>query len=186
MTKVGMIINPKDVVVLDTETTGIGYDAEICQLSVIDFDENILFNRLIKTTQPIPEIATNIHGITNDMIADENDIFYYRSFLCRNILNEKIIFGYNISYDIRLIHQSFGMCNSDEIVAFTPAIIFDVMLFAKEILELTKWPRLQDACDSCSVELPKGSFHGALYDSIATLRLLKKLNHMSNNIKVTL
>lgn len=56
-------------VILDTETTGLDSDAEVIELSIIDMDENILFNSLIKPLNTVSAEASAIHGITDDMLA---------------------------------------------------------------------------------------------------------------------
>src|SRR5690606_33823093 len=58
----------KNVVILDTETTGL-YDAEIVEIAVIDLGGNILMNTLVRPKNPIPAEVTAIHGINNEMVA---------------------------------------------------------------------------------------------------------------------
>lgn len=60
----------RNPIIIDTETTGLGRDAEICELSAIDGRGNVLIDTLIKPSKPIPADATAIHGITNEMVAD--------------------------------------------------------------------------------------------------------------------
>src|SRR5690348_7546309 len=50
--------------ILDTETTGLGSTAEICQIAVIDRMNEVLFNSLVQPTCPIEPGAAAIHGIT--------------------------------------------------------------------------------------------------------------------------
>ncbi|EJO6804392.1 3'-5' exonuclease, partial [Salmonella enterica] len=54
---------------IDTETTGLGDDAEIVEICIIDSHGFILLNTLVKPTKPIPDEAIAIHGITNEMVA---------------------------------------------------------------------------------------------------------------------
>ncbi|HHJ4165905.1 TPA: exonuclease domain-containing protein, partial [Raoultella ornithinolytica] len=49
---------------IDTETTGLGEDAEIVEICIIDSHGSIMLNTLIKPTKPIPDEAIAIHGIT--------------------------------------------------------------------------------------------------------------------------
>ncbi|GGG17716.1 3'-5' exonuclease [Paenibacillus abyssi] len=55
-------------VVVDVETNQLGDGAEIIELSIVDLDENVLFESLIKPNAPVTEEATAIHGITNEML----------------------------------------------------------------------------------------------------------------------
>ncbi len=58
-----------DYLFIDTETTGLGDDAEIVEICIIDSHGFIMLNTLIKPTKPIPDEAIAIHGITNEMVA---------------------------------------------------------------------------------------------------------------------
>lgn len=53
---------------LDTETTGLGTNDEIVEISIINHQKLVLFNSLIKPMKSIPEEAIAIHGITNEMV----------------------------------------------------------------------------------------------------------------------
>ena len=55
-------------VFLDTETTGLGPEAEMCDLGIVDGSGRILFNSLIKPTKPIPADVSLVHHITNEMV----------------------------------------------------------------------------------------------------------------------
>lgn len=92
-------------VILDTETTGLETDAEIVQLAIIDHTGAVLLDTLIKPTQPIPRIATSIHGITDAMVADAptfEDIF---DLLLMAVGGKRCVI-YNADYDLRMLHQS--------------------------------------------------------------------------------
>ena len=54
--------------ILDAETTGLGEDAEIVEITIIDTTGKPLINTLVKPSTPIPAEATAIHGITNEMV----------------------------------------------------------------------------------------------------------------------
>ncbi|ENW7246755.1 exonuclease domain-containing protein [Salmonella enterica] len=60
----------KNIVIVDTETTGLGREAEIIEISIIDCTGAILLNTLIKPSKDIPAEATEIHGITDEMVED--------------------------------------------------------------------------------------------------------------------
>lgn len=61
------VLERKNFVVLDTETTGLD-NAEICQLGIVLHDGTVLVNQLIKPTRPIQQGAQNVHGISNEMV----------------------------------------------------------------------------------------------------------------------
>lgn len=56
--------------IVDTETTGLGDDAEIVEIAVVDSQGSIVFDSLVKPRRPIPREASDIHGITNAAVED--------------------------------------------------------------------------------------------------------------------
>jgi DNA polymerase-3 subunit epsilon len=62
-------LSQKDWAILDTETTGL-YDAEIVKIAIINYLGEILLDTLIKPSILIPAEVTDIHGISDAMVAD--------------------------------------------------------------------------------------------------------------------
>jgi DNA polymerase III subunit epsilon len=92
-------------VYLDTETTGLDRGDEIVEISIVDHDGQVLLNSLVRPTQSIPASATQIHGITNDMVqkAPAWPILWQQ---VRPLLIGKTIIAYNSDFDKRMIMQS--------------------------------------------------------------------------------
>ena len=90
---------------LDTETTGLDGGAQLVELALIDQLGNVLIDTLIKPTIPIPAGATEIHGITDQMVkyAPAMDTVWAD---VRELCRDKLTIIYNASYDIKLIFQS--------------------------------------------------------------------------------
>jgi len=55
---------------LDTETTGLGDDAEIVEIAILDGQGTVLLETLIRPNRRIPPDATALHTITNAMVRD--------------------------------------------------------------------------------------------------------------------
>jgi len=91
-------------VVLDTETTGLD-DGEICQIAIINHQGETLLDTLVKTVNPIPEQATAIHGITDDMVKDAPLWIDVRNQVIE-IIDAKLVLIYNAVYDRRMLHCS--------------------------------------------------------------------------------
>src|SRR5690606_23948931 len=67
----GLLANPTNFVILDTETTGLDSFAEVVQISVIDGKGNVLVNnQLIKPTVGIDSRARAVHGIGEDALVN--------------------------------------------------------------------------------------------------------------------
>lgn len=90
--------------IIDTETTGLGADAQIVEVAIVDLKGEVLLNTLVKPAIAIPEEATAIHGITNEMVADApawSDVLP----TVLELLGKYWI-TYNAEFDLRMIEQS--------------------------------------------------------------------------------
>lgn len=94
----------KDFLVLDTETTGL-YEGEIVQIAIINSAGEILLDTLVKPVQPIPHDATNIHGITDDMVKDAPSWIDLAPKI-KTILEGQLLVVYNATYDRKMMHQT--------------------------------------------------------------------------------
>ena len=54
-----------DPVILDTETTGLGQNAQICEIAMLLADGALVLNTRVRPTIPISAEATGVHGITD-------------------------------------------------------------------------------------------------------------------------
>ena len=95
-----------DWVILDTETTGLGRQAQIVELTVISKYRSIMIDTLIKPTCSISPEATSIHGITNEMVQDAPTFPEIFERLCQVIADKRVII-YNAKFDCsRLKYQA--------------------------------------------------------------------------------
>ena len=56
------LVKRADVLYLDTETTGLGNDAEIVDIAVIDSSGRIILNALVRPSGRIPREASDVLG----------------------------------------------------------------------------------------------------------------------------
>ena len=161
-----------DYVVLDTETTGLGSDARICEISIIDMSGNVLLDTLVNPEVEIPSDAIAIHGITNQMV-DSAPTIESISNLIRDALSGKVLAIYNADYDIRLLNQSLGNIDWN-----TSDCSFCVMCnYAEFYGELNyygdfKWQRLTNACHQQGIDISEFTAHRALGDCQMTVALM--------------
>ena len=97
--------------ILDTETTGLGSEDEVCEIVVVASDGRIMLDRRVCPSRPIPADATRIHGITDADVADAPRLNRL-SGLIRRLDNPDITIAiYNAEFDLRLIDQSLRNTN---------------------------------------------------------------------------
>ncbi len=90
---------------LDTETTGVRSSAEVIEICLIDHQGTVLFNSLVRPRVPIPPESTQIHGISNAMVAlapTWSELWPQ----VQPILESGPIGIYNADFDMRLIRQT--------------------------------------------------------------------------------
>lgn len=98
------VIQSKDFLLLDTETTSLE-DGEICEICIMDSASNVLFNSLLKTKEPIPDEATQIHGIDDDMVEDAPTWPQVVDQI-KKILSGRSVVVYNAVYDRKMMHKT--------------------------------------------------------------------------------
>ena len=104
-------LRQQDFLILDTETTGLGADAEICEIAITDSKGRILFSSLVKPVNPIPTEAMAVHKISNVMVAEAppfSDL--YLTLL--NLLKGKTVLIYNAQYDLGVLHRCCTLAQS--------------------------------------------------------------------------
>jgi len=171
----------KEFVVFDTETTGLGPTAEICEICMMDgHTGKLLLNTLVKPVNPIQEGAMRIHGITEEMVenAPTWDII---SQAVRYVAQGKIGVAYNAQFDINMLIQSSNA--RGEIV--DPLFNFDGYFCAMQeyskraklydiMRNSAKWIKLVVACEMEKIEVPSNT-HRAHTDTYLTRELIAKI-----------
>ena len=94
----------QDFLVLDTETTGL-YEGEIVQIAIINSAGETLINTLVKPVEPIPADATNIHGITDEMVKN-SPTWLDLAPKIKTLLEGQLLVVYNAVYDRKMMHQT--------------------------------------------------------------------------------
>ena len=95
-----------DLVIFDTETTGLGPDAEIVEIAAVKVDGTVLLDTLVKPRRPIPPSATTVHGITDEDVAGSPPI---EAVLPRISGRDRHLASYNLAFDERLIRRSLDL-----------------------------------------------------------------------------
>lgn len=99
------LLGRRNWVILDTETTGLGPEAEIVQLGILAPSGQVLLDTLVRPLDPIPAGATAIHGITGAMVASAPRFSGVYEELSR-LLTGQLVVVYNAAYDRRILQQT--------------------------------------------------------------------------------
>ncbi len=166
-------IASRDIVVYDLETTGLNPEiCEIIEIGAIKIEKGKItkkFSTFVKPTQPIPEEASRINHITNDMVANapkiEDVIVDFYNF-CKGC----IISGYNnTDFDnkfLRKAYQKVGLTLQNENL--------DVLLIARSKHLKTSNSKLTTVAAALGIDL--SGAHRAYNDAFATAKVLLKLS----------
>jgi len=159
--------DPDGYAILDTETTGLGEDDEVIEISIIDPEGRLLYHGRVRPAKrhKIPEEATAIHGIRMEDLAGAPTWPECWEKIAEAVRGRAII-TYNAEYDRRIIRQT-ALRNGGEVVG---GGTWDcaMLAWAAWVGEWNddhggwRWHRLDGD-------------HSALGDCIATLRRIRKM-----------
>ena len=163
-------------VYLDTETTGLENSDEIIEISIVDDEGQILFESLVKPSQPIPYSATRIHGITNEEVENARNwpVIWPQ---VRSVLFGRLVVMYNEGFDMRMMQQSHTRYR----LPWKERInTFDLLkLYAEFRSEWDpkrrsyRYHSLANAGQQCGIDLPNA--HRTTADSLLTRALLQHI-----------
>jgi DNA polymerase-3 subunit epsilon len=168
-----------DVALLDVETTG--RDASVDRVVELGIavgrhgDVIARYNWLVNPGVPIPEQATQVHGITNEMVADKPRFEEIAAEVAQ-ALRGCVPAAYNALFDRAFLMGEFARAKADG--ASVPALARDVewldpLVWARDIQSDEKSRALGDVAARLGVALEKA--HRAQDDAEAALRVLYAL-----------
>ena len=155
-------------IILDTETTGLSANngdkiVEIACIELLnDKDFGASFHYYINPERHIPIESTNIHGITNDKVADcKKFVEIYEELI--EFIGDSQIIAHNAEFDRGFINAEFRHINKAEI---PKSKFIDTLTMARE-----KFPRekvsLDHLCNKFNISLEsRKDYHGALIDIV--------------------
>lgn len=161
------VLQDSNVVILDTETTGLY--GEAVEIAVIDLAGNVLMNRRVKPVGEMEAGAERIHGISIKALENEPRFDQvYKQLL--DVTYEKRVLIYNHAFDSRVLREQCRLSDLPSITQHWNGNSDCVMeWYAQWYGEWSdyhgsyKWQRLS------------GGDHSALGDCRATLAALKRM-----------
>ena len=164
------------IVCFDTETTGIGKDDEILQLTITGFvgdSVEVLYSGFYRPVNRRSWAdAQNVHHISPKDVEDCPSFVSQLSIVKRFFDEADYVVGYNVPFDARMVSQSScGLYNIPE------NKLVDPMIYYKE-KKKEKGHKLVDACSEyCPERLSwfMDAAHDATADAVMTLEVLRAM-----------
>lgn len=172
-----------NALILDTETTGLGDDAEVIEIAVIDCTGEILLDTLVRPSGPVPAEAAGIHGITDAMLAGAPTWSEIHDRFCALVRGRQVV-AYNRDFDTRVLAQTARRYALPLPVEIDPSVV-DRMHCAMQAYAAFRgewseekgcyrWQKLSAAAEQQGVTV--GNAHRALGDCVMTLGIIRAMS----------
>ena len=177
-----------NALLLDTETTGLGDDAEVVELAVIDCAGAVLLDTLVRPSGPVPAEAAAIHGITDAMLADAPTWSEIHDRFCDLVEGRQVVI-YSREFDVRVINQTarrYGLQAPQgfDLVLDPGSIHCAMQAYAEFRGEWSaekgryRWQKLSAAAEQQGVTVTNA--HRALGDCLMTLGVVRAMASTEN------
>ena len=165
-----------DVIVLDTETTGLTEEDELLQVSIISDSGETLYNSYLRPLHHFEwKEAQAVNHISPEMVIEAPTIFEEMPKINAILRNAKQVIGYNTYFDLNFLYVSGG-------IHIPPDNVVDVMeLFAPiygewiEEFDSYKWQKLTTCAEYYNYYWGNDTAHDSLADCQATLHCYKAI-----------
>lgn len=165
----------KNYVVIDVETTGLDADHdEIIEVAAIRYSAGEVkeaFQTYIKPLNSIPKKATDINGITNEMVENAPHFSQIVAEL-ENFIGTSNLVGHNIEFDIKFLYAA-----GYDMFRFKNRKYYDSLKLARRVIkpdEVTNY-NLHNLIHEYSGCFESANAHSALSDCLDTMRLFNML-----------
>lgn len=159
-------------VAFDTETTGTDTESDrICEFGVVRFENRSVVGAdclRMNPGIPIPADASNVHHITDDMVANERR-FADVADRVAELLSTPPLVGYNATeYDAPLLNAEFERVDNEARIGVPPVV--DPVIFVRWHLRHVRKRQLESLAQRFGIGL-EGA-HSAVADAEATGKIL--------------
>lgn len=159
------VLADERTVILDIETTGL--NGSIVDIAIITTEGRTLLETLINPEQTIPNEASAIHGITDEMVKDAPKFSDIYPEILRVLTGARVVI-YNANFDTGRLWYDCQRCDLPQLEKLFKSVECAMLKYAAWYGEWNshhksfKWQRLNGG-------------HRALGDCLATLELIKKM-----------
>ncbi|MBW6122632.1 3'-5' exonuclease [Pseudomonas aeruginosa] len=172
--------------VIDTETTGLGDDAQIIEIAIGDVHGNILFNSRLRPTIPIDPQASAIHGILDAHLVDAPTWPEVEPQVTE-LLSGRCVIIFNAEYDKRLLRQTAAAFGLSQSWPETSSERCAMYLAADAYGATNKYGTISLANAAAAAGVTwKGSAHSAAADVLATVDLVHAIARVRKELDLEL
>ena len=167
------------VIVTDTETTGLDkQEDEILQLSLVDIDGNMVYNKYYKPSRHTEwKEAESVNGIKPEMVADAPSIESELPVLNELFAKVTKYIGYNAYFDIDFLKAAGVKMREDMEVVDVMEDFAPIYGEWSEKYERYKWQKLSVCASYYCYDWGSTSAHDSLSDCLATLHCYKAMRN---------
>jgi DNA polymerase III epsilon subunit-like protein len=94
-----------EVLVIDTETTGLGDDAQVIELAIVDASGAVLLETRLRPSVPVEPGAAEVHGIGEAELASA-PVWPEVAAKVEALLRGRCVVAFNAEFDFRLLRQT--------------------------------------------------------------------------------
>ena len=175
-----------DPLVLDTETTGLGYDAQVIEIAIADASGKVLFDTRIKPTVAIEAAAQEVHGISPDALINAPSWPEVANRI-EALLSGRTVIIFNASFDSRLIAQTAGAFGLETGWWSTCTTRCAMHLAASAYGSTNPYGSISLADATSAADVPwTGAAHSAAADTLATVELVKSIARVKPELDLKL
>ena len=163
-------------VVFDSETTGLLPDQgdEICQIAGLRLVNGRrvageVFDMLVNPGRPIPSRATEVHGISNAMVAEAPDVVEAVTRF-HKFAEDAVLIAHNAPFDMTFLKR-----REVEIGRAFDNPVLDTVLLSAVVYGQTEVHSLDALTHRLGITIPEEARHTAIGDTIATAEAFLKL-----------
>lgn len=156
-------------IVLDTETTGLepSEGHRIIEIGCVEVINRRLtgntFHQYLQPDREIDEGAIEVHGITNEMLADKPRFADVADDLLEFIKDAELII-HNAPFDVGFLNHEFGLANKSYGQVNDHCTVLDTLKMARQMHPGQK-NNLDALCKRYDVDNTQRELHGALLDA---------------------
>jgi DNA polymerase III subunit epsilon len=171
--KIAREVLTRNPIFLDTETTGLNRSDEIVEISIVDDEGKLVYESLVRPSQPISPDAMAVHGISNEAVktAPAWPVIWPT---LRTFLVGHLICAYNAEFDMRMMQQSHARYRLPWKETFKS---FDIMQLYSQfkgewdsVRRSYRYHSLDKAGKECKISIPNA--HRAATDALLARALL--------------